>query len=231
MATGWSSSTKDKSNFARLCRLLIDGGTQVLKDVFDLIHPPSTLHSVLHHPAVHTTLKGLRVKRVLTTHQWTRLYPSISTSVTSTSFDITLLSVLLHNICSLIPPATGWDKSPAASDMSKEADLARINFYRNELYGHITETAISDSDFEKYWSEISDVLLRHGGTSYKPDIERLKVEAMDPELERFFIKTIEEWEQLEQKVIIKLDEVLKEVKGNSIADASQAFTGMQIFCM
>jgi hypothetical protein len=41
MATGWSSSAKDKSNFARLCRLLIDGGTRVLKDVFDSIHPPT----------------------------------------------------------------------------------------------------------------------------------------------------------------------------------------------
>jgi hypothetical protein len=41
MATGWSSPTKDKSNFARLCRLLIEGGTRVLKYVFDSIHPPT----------------------------------------------------------------------------------------------------------------------------------------------------------------------------------------------
>jgi hypothetical protein len=94
MATGWSSSTKDKSNFARLCRLLIDGGTRVLKDVFDSIHSPSTLHSVLNSPAVHTTLTGLRAKRMLTIHQWARLYPSRSTTVTSSSFDITLLFVL-----------------------------------------------------------------------------------------------------------------------------------------
>jgi hypothetical protein len=204
MATGWSSSTKDKSNFARLCRLLIDGGTQVLKDVFDSIHPPSTLHSVLHSPAVHTTLLGLRAKRILTIHQWTKLYPSISASVTSSSFDITLLFLLMRNICGLTAPATGWDKPPAASDMSKEADLARIKFYRNELYGHITETAISDSDFEKSWSEISDVLLRLGGTSCKPDIERLKVETMDLELERFFIKTIEEWEETEKSLKIAI---------------------------
>jgi AAA15 family ATPase/GTPase len=117
-----------------------------------------------------------------------------------------------------------------ASDKSKEADLARIRFYRAELYRNITETGISDSEFEKYWSEISGVLLRLGGTSYNLDIERLKVETMDLELERSFIKTIEGWEELAQRLIKKLVEVLKVVKGNSIADDSQA-KGMQTLCM
>jgi hypothetical protein len=230
MATGWSHSTKENSNFARLCRLLIDGGTQVLRDVFDSIRPPSTLHSVLHSPAVHNTLKGLKAKRILTPHQWSRLYPSTSTSVTSEGFDITLLFILLRNICSLTPPATGWDKPPLAVDTSKEADLARIKSYRNELYAHITETAISDIDFEKYWKEIEALFLRLGGTSYQPDIERLTVETMDPEDEQYFIKAIEEWEQLEQRIMSKLDKVINMLKSTSIADDSQSKGMQKLLC-
>jgi hypothetical protein len=133
----------------------------------------------------------------------------------------------LRNICSLTPPATGWDKPPAATDMSKEADLARIKLYRNERYGHITETAISDSDFEKYWKDIEALFLRLGGTRYQPDIERLKVVTMDPDDEQYYIKATEEWEQLEQRIMSKLDEVINMRNSPSIADDSQS-KGMQI---
>ncbi|XP_031556908.1 NACHT, LRR and PYD domains-containing protein 12-like [Actinia tenebrosa] len=223
MATSrnWSGSTKEHSNFARLCRLLIDGGTLVVKDVFDSIHPPKSLQGILHNPSVHNTLKHLRNKRVLNTHQWNKLYPSIKSSVTSSSFDITLLIVLLRNICSLTPPATGWDKPPVAADTSREADLARIKLYRNELYGHITSTSISDGDYEKYWNEIEALLSRLSASRYQEDIKRLKVETMEPEDEKHFVKAIEEWEKMEQTIISKLEEIKNMLKSTFIADDSR----------
>ena len=33
-------STKETTNYARLCRLLVDIGTQALRDTFDAIHAP-----------------------------------------------------------------------------------------------------------------------------------------------------------------------------------------------
>ncbi|XP_031548980.1 uncharacterized protein LOC116286561 [Actinia tenebrosa] len=201
MATSWVSPRKENLNFAHLSKLLIDGGTRALRVVFDSIHSPISLHRTLLSTTVHSTLKGLRAKRILTKQQWERLYPaSRSTAVTSVHFDITLLFVLLRNICGLTPPPTGWDKPPVATDQSREADLARVKYYRNKLYGHITETAVSDSDFEKYWSEISDVLVRLGGPHYEPEIERLKIIAMDVEDEKYFIKILEDWEQTEQSL-------------------------------
>ncbi|XP_031573583.1 NACHT, LRR and PYD domains-containing protein 4-like [Actinia tenebrosa] len=222
IAARWASFKKEKE-IARQCRLLIDGGTRALKDVFDSIHSPSSLHSTLHSTTVHSTLNGLRTEKILSEQQWDRLYPSSpSTPVTSADFDITLLFVLLRNICGLTPPPTGWDKPPVATDLSREADLARVKYYRNELYGHITETAVSDSDFDKYWSEISDALVRLGGPHYKPEIERMKIDTMDPEQEKNFIGALEEWEEMEQTILQKMEEILaKRVKRNS-ADASQA---------
>ena len=42
-----ASSTKETTNYARLCRLLVDVGTQALRDTFDAIHAPANLHAVL----------------------------------------------------------------------------------------------------------------------------------------------------------------------------------------
>ena len=41
------SSTKETTNYARLCRLIVDVGTQVFRDTFDAIHAPTNLHIVL----------------------------------------------------------------------------------------------------------------------------------------------------------------------------------------
>ena len=74
------ASTTGTTNFARLCRLLVDVGSQALRDTFDRIHPPppAGLHSVLApgKPA-HGTLQLLRKKRILNPTQWGKLYPTI----------------------------------------------------------------------------------------------------------------------------------------------------------
>ena len=63
------ASTKETTNYARLCRLLMDVVCQVLRSTFDKIHPPATLHTVLGSTSVHyTTLQSLykgKKKKVL----------------------------------------------------------------------------------------------------------------------------------------------------------------------
>ena len=41
------SSTKETTNYARLCCLLVDVGSHVLRDKFDSIHPPTDLYKDL----------------------------------------------------------------------------------------------------------------------------------------------------------------------------------------
>lgn len=76
------------------------------------------------------------MRRVLNPTQWGNLYPPINTTVSSKTFNITLLVVLLRNICSFSPPATGWDALPPATDVSTEADIVRVKYFRNTVYGH-----------------------------------------------------------------------------------------------
>lgn len=128
------SSSKETTNYARLCRLLVDVGTQALRDTFDAIHPPANLHTIL--TAKKTMLQPLRKRKVINATQWGMLFPAIPSSVSSANFDITLLMVLLRNVCSLHPPTTGWDTLPSVTDVSHAADIARVKYYRNTVYGH-----------------------------------------------------------------------------------------------
>ena len=109
-------STKETTNYARLCRLLVDVGAHVLRETFDNKRPTGNLDTVLSTPPTHAILQTLRTKRVLNPTQWGKLYPAIKSSVSSTNFDITLLMVLLRNICGLVPPATGTLGQSPSSD-------------------------------------------------------------------------------------------------------------------
>ena len=88
-----SSSTKETTNYARLCRVIVDVGTCALRDCFDTICSPPTLHTVL--TASQATLQSLRSRRIINATQWGKLFPAVPASVSSRDFDITLLMILL----------------------------------------------------------------------------------------------------------------------------------------
>ena len=155
-------ATDEKANFQRLTRLLVCGGITLLKDVFDVIHPPATLPTVLKSHK--SKLGNLKNQNFIYQSEWSLLYPSPGVYGNSTEFDITLLFKLFRSICNLTQPVTGWDKLPNSTDLSREADLVRIKFYRNEVYGHSKNMEISDAKFVHLWREISEALLRIAGS-------------------------------------------------------------------
>ena len=134
------ASSVEKTNGAKLSRLLIDGGTMVLKKIFDRYHPPANLQANLN--ANYGTLKNLLRRRVLHRRQWDLLFPPGGDTPDSNTFGISLLFLLLTSICGLSPPPSGWHTKPPASDTSFEANIARIKFFRNELYGHVSTTGM-----------------------------------------------------------------------------------------
>jgi len=86
-----AASTKETTNYARLCRLLVDVGSQALRDTFNTIHSPANLQAVLTMNK--SALQSLRTKKILSPSQWGKLFPVIPASVSSRDFDITLLMV------------------------------------------------------------------------------------------------------------------------------------------
>ena len=155
-----ASVTNGKANFQRIARLLISGGTTLLREIFDQIHTPSNLPAKLKDPGTEKQLKSAK----LTKPQWDSLYPSPGVYGKSADFDITLLFRLLRTICNLTPPTTGWDGVPTSTDCSLAADLVRIKYYRNSVYGHVNQTMdIADEKFQTLWQEISKALVRIAG--------------------------------------------------------------------
>ena len=218
-------STKETTNYARLCRLLVDVGAHILRETFDKRRPAGDLHTVLSSPPVHVVLQLLRKKRILSPLQWGKLYPAIKSKVSSKNFDITLLVVLLRNICSLVAPPTGWDTLPPATDITIGADIVRIKCYRNTVYAHANEASVDDPKFNQYWQDIQDVLVRLGGADYQSAIDDLKRECMDPNFEDHYEKLLKQWVVDEVSTKERLDEIRKsldELK-ETIANPSKKF--------
>ncbi|KAL9966369.1 hypothetical protein ACROYT_G024428 [Oculina patagonica] len=119
------ASSVEKTNGAKLSRLLIDGGTRVLRNHFDRYHPPAHLATNLN--SHYGTLNDLLRDGYLNRPQWNKLFATGGVSPDSKNFDITLLFLLLTNICGLSSPPGGWHRKPHPRDTSLEANLARIN--------------------------------------------------------------------------------------------------------
>ena len=195
------ASSPAKTNGNKLSRLLIDGGTTVLRNIFDHYHPPVNLASDLNFN--YSVLNNLLRKRVLNGHQWDKLFPPGGVPDSKT-FDITLLFLLLTNICGLSPPLTGWHTKPSPGDNSLEANLARVKFFRNELYGHVTSSGVDATSFSTFWHEISTALIFLGLD--QAEVDRLKAEQGG---EEDYLDALIEWADSEEDMKAQLKEIRK----------------------
>ena len=182
-----SISLQEKANFTRLSRLLVDKGTEALRNTLDAIHAPPNLPAVLN--ANKTTL--LRLKpRVINDTQWDLLFPPSGNPPDSKTFDVTLLTVLLRNLCGLTPPATGWNTVPPSTDNSLQANITRVKLFRNQVYGHVTSTEVDKTTFDHLWQEISKALVDL--KIPQQEIDDLKICPLGPE-EEIYWQSLKEW--------------------------------------
>ena len=156
-----TSEIDDKAlvNGYKFSVLLVNWGTEVLRKLLDArihSHPPSTLATTLAKHRVDLT--KLSKKKIITKSQWDKLFP-IAGAADSKTFDISLLVALLRNVFKLPAPATGWDNKPSPTDLSLEAAVVTIKWYRNNI-SHSTSAGIDDALFENYWKDVSGALVR-----------------------------------------------------------------------
>ncbi len=189
-----------KANYSRVCQLLVDKGGDALRAALHVVHQPSTLAAALN--AYKPVLKNIRYS-VINPTQWNLLYP-VSGTPDSRNFDVTLLTILLRNICGLLSPATGWNVMPPASDTSISANIARIKIFRNDVYGHTPSAQLDDTTFETLWQEISKPLIKLGIP--QQDIDELKEAPLSSE-EESYIKKLKEWKELEDDLLSKLNDL------------------------
>ena len=175
---------EDRTRFCRLSLVIIDKLTQILRDLLhDEVHPSQILNKVnqLGH------LKKLRADQIdVIRDANTRGYQD---------FDITLLYTLLRNVCQNIPsPSQNWGVSnmPSPNEFTVGDDIERIRLIRNK-FGHISETAISKTEFNEYWSIISGTCTRIQTLLKKDYVKRLQNAegcSMDSDTEKKYLELI-----------------------------------------
>ena len=225
-----STNLIEKANGTRLSRLLIDKGTEAMRQTFDSMRPPGPLATVLN--LMKTKLQKLLNRKVITKVQWDVLYPALGFP-NSKNFDVTLLMILFRNICNLPKPKTGWNSMPPDTDTSVEANIVRIKMFRNEVYAHIADTEVDDSQFEYLWLRISNVLVDLG--TPQREIDELKDGPLSPE-EEVYVHRLKDWKRREdeckeilddvKRVVQDLDDVVVETQHN-VKETQRTVQGLE----
>ena len=190
--------------------MLISLGSKALRETFDRIIPPQNLQRFLKRNPGHSKLQSRRKEGILSSIQWSKLYPTTPSEVSSASFDIHLLMVLLRTICDLSPPPAGWDTPPLREDNSCESDVVRLKYFLNAVSRHAGEGSVNDAVFSNYWEQIRDALVRLGGADYENTIDEMKNQDMDSLDEEHFRELLKQWKKMEDNIKDKLNELENE---------------------
>lgn len=138
-------TTTKKVNFARLCRVVIDLLTSILRDILLSYSPcPEDLRQ--------------RIEDLKLNAKFRKDMNKIMDGYCYEKCDISLLYSLLRYTCQIQPPKPtkrrkmGWggDIIPSRDCISLSDDIERIRIIRNRVCSHISYTEIEDGDFEKY---------------------------------------------------------------------------------
>ena len=155
----------------------------------------------------HVTLYHLfQTNRIITQPQWNKLHPHSPEIPNIQEFDITLLFILLRNICDIRPPSTGWNAMPNDIDNSCAANIVRIRLFRN-IHAHAHKTGISAPKFETVWKDVSSALVGLGFS--QTEIDRLKGEECgEEEVNRVRRK----WSESDREIMLELREFQRNLK-------------------
>ena len=199
-------SPEDRTRFFSLSLVIIDELTQILRDLLHNEISPSLIYNKVIQ---RNYLSKLRPEQVVViknanTHGYQ-------------DFDITLLYTLLRNVCQRMPsPSQNWGVStmPSPNEVTVGDDIERIRLIRNKLFGHISEAAISETEFKDYWSIISDICTRMQALLSKDYVKRLqdaKDCSIDSDAENKYlqlIKTMAEEEKTNRYILQNIQSTL-----------------------
>ena len=152
-------------NFFKIIGLIVDVGTEILRNVLYTEIPPENLATVLNDPNTLKIIRQLHYQRrpAINVFQFDILTKA---DPDAKEFDISLLVLVLRNICKNIEspnPPEGWNIKPGDiddNDTSLGAEILRLKNVRNSVTAHTPSTHMSNEEFDKTWGEISGIILR-----------------------------------------------------------------------
>ncbi|KAL3883052.1 hypothetical protein ACJMK2_029345 [Sinanodonta woodiana] len=192
------ASCPETTNFARICRIVVDVFRDILWQILSHEIKPADLPIQVRK--YQNKLKSLDGK----IKAWLIGISHSSSEIPSAAkFDVSSIYTLIRNLCSTIPtPTAQWGNPPPAGGITLGDDIERVREFRNTLYGHATEAKIDTADFDNICTDIIDVVSRFdvyfsvNGTAmkcnFKRDIDTVLTCSMDKTIEDEYIEKLKE---------------------------------------
>ena len=200
MASTSYAATEKTINKYIVSRLLMGPCTDQLRDLLRSFIPPANFRTVI--------LGVMSRLPRLTEPQRKLILPySRSYSGNYDDMDISLLYILLRNVCAIPPHKKGWGNAPDSTDRSMAANIERLQLARNRC-GHSTGRT-SNAEFNQILSEIITAIVDLGkilgiGNKYQEIVDFIRNDTMDPTRDKHFrdqlLEHIKEMENIKKDV-------------------------------
>lgn len=155
------NKARHAENFIRINGLVVDVGTEVLRDVLHSEIPPDQLSTVLKYVRNERSIDEFKKFKVITDAQYKLLS---KTDPDAKEFDITLLIVVIRTICTNIEaPSGGWGVKPELIQDNHHSlgdEILRLKGIRNSIIAHTPSMHMPTEKFKELWEKISDIIRR-----------------------------------------------------------------------
>lgn len=164
---------KSTENYFRLCGLI----TTLCSEIFRI-----TLSSCIAPDKLRSELDSNRTKleKLMNVSQREQIYNNPGNALSTKDFDISLLYILLRNICRsrIHKHKNGWGNPPEKGDNSLAACIERIRIQRNSISAHSPNGKIENVEFQIKWDELKNDItqierLVTGGEGFKESVDNL----------------------------------------------------------
>ena len=208
----------------RMCRAIVDLGGDIMRDILFFHIKPVVIMS-------HTCILASNYFRnhPLNPHQMSVL-ANTSSKGDYSDCDVTLVYSLIRSCepaSSALRPTSGWGKPVHTVDISLGDDIERIRIIRNEVYGHIATTTLSDNINNQYMTELQDICRRmdttHAGLllsptprtqTYSQMLRDFQVVCIDPEMEARYTEELRRMKESDIETRQLISELRNNMSGN-----------------
>ncbi|XP_078334287.1 uncharacterized protein LOC111100340 isoform X2 [Crassostrea virginica] len=204
MASTSYAATEEMTNINRASRLLMGPCTDQLRDLLRHYIPPASFPAVINRWRFQLPH--------LTVPQRNLILPNSGMYIgTYEDMDITLLYILLRNVCGIQAQNKGWGNTPDSADRSVSANIERLRLARNQC-GHSTG-GMSKIDFNLVWSEIRATVVdldKVLGINYEKEVDFVRCDTMDPMMEQQYRDQLLD----QMKEIVNITKTIDSLKKN-----------------
>ena len=143
---------REKTNFARVSRIIIDLLGGVLRDIVHACHDPVNF----------SLAKLMGNKNLRLNPEQKKAINNVITVGNYKNCDNSLLYTVIRNGCNTIlnAPTSGWGNTVKPNDKSLTDDVERLRYYRNVVYGHVTEAKVEEVEYQSLLADIEIICER-----------------------------------------------------------------------